>query len=93
MENSNNTGKLIGALLLGAAIGGALGILFAPDKGSETRKKISAKGSDLTDDLKEKFNGFIDKIKNDSGNNLAEVVKEKTNEFIGNRKEKNEKIN
>ena len=93
MENSNNTGKLIGALLLGAAIGGALGILFAPDKGSETRKKISAKGSDLTDDLKEKFNDFIDKIKNDSNNNLAETVKEKTNEFIGNRKEKIEKIN
>jgi gas vesicle protein len=49
MENSNNTGKLVGALLVGAAIGGILGILFAPEKGSETRKKLFAKGKDLKD--------------------------------------------
>ncbi|HEX7413144.1 MAG TPA: YtxH domain-containing protein, partial [Bacteroidia bacterium] len=51
MEKSNNTGKLIGALLVGAAIGGALGILFAPHKGSETRKRILAQGEDLTDGM------------------------------------------
>lgn len=63
MENSNNTGKLIGALLIGAAIGGALGILFAPDKGSETRKKLSAKGGDLTDAMKEKFKSFVNQVR------------------------------
>lgn len=62
MENSNNSVKLIGALLIGAAIGGTLGILFAPDKGSETRKKIAGKSNDLTDTLKEKFNEFLDSI-------------------------------
>jgi gas vesicle protein len=72
MENSNNAGKMIGALLIGAAIGGALGILFAPDKGSETRKKLCAKGEDLTDGMKEKFNDFLEEIKKE-----VEATKEK----------------
>jgi gas vesicle protein len=72
MEQSNNTGKLIGALLLGAAIGGALGILFAPDKGSETRKKILSKSDDLTDALKEKLDDLIEELKKET-----ETVKDK----------------
>ena len=79
MENSNNTGKLIGALLIGAAVGGVLGILFAPDKGSETRKKIAGKSEDITDALKEKFNDFIAEMKKE-----AESVKEKAHEFAEN---------
>ena len=43
-------------LLTGLAIGVAVGILLAPDKGSETRKKIADKGKDL----KDKFNDFVD---------------------------------
>lgn len=69
MENS---GKILGALLVGAAIGGALGILFAPDKGSETRKKIAGKANDLTDSLKDKFDSLLNEAKRE-----ADVVKEK----------------
>ncbi|MDQ3109133.1 MAG: YtxH domain-containing protein [Bacteroidota bacterium] len=73
MENS---GKMIGALLLGAAIGGALGILFAPDKGSETRKKIAGKTSDLTDSVKEKLDEVIEEAKS-----KFEAAKENFAEF------------
>lgn len=63
MEDSNNTGKLIGALLIGAAVGAALGILFAPDKGSETRKKIAGKTGDLSDTLKKTLTSLLEDTK------------------------------
>lgn len=72
MGNSDNSMKLIGALLVGAAVGGALGILFAPDKGSATRKKIAGKTTDLTDSLQEKFQAFLEDAKQE-----FESVKEK----------------
>lgn len=77
MENSNDTGRLIGALILGAAIGGALGILFAPDKGSETRRKIAQKSGDLTDSVKEKFMGLIDEVKKE-----VSSIKNKSHELV-----------
>lgn len=60
MEKSTSSIKVMGALLLGAAIGGGLGILFAPHKGSKTRKRIMAKGSDMSDTIKDKFDSFME---------------------------------
>jgi gas vesicle protein len=83
MEKSDNTGKIVGALLLGAAIGGtigaALGILFAPDKGTVTRKKLLTRGDDLAGTLKGKFNEFVEVAKKEVGN-----VRDKANEFVEN---------
>jgi len=59
MEDSNNTGKIIGALLVGVAVGGLLGVLFAPDKGSVTRRKLLSKGEDLKDAVSEKLSGMM----------------------------------
>lgn len=38
--SDNNTGAVLLALLTGAALGAGAGILYAPEKGSRTRKKI-----------------------------------------------------
>jgi gas vesicle protein len=86
METPNNIGRTVGALLLGAAIGGALGILFAPDKGSRTRKKLMAKGEDLTDTMKEKFEDFMDSVKEE-----IEEAKSKAGEYMANGTAKTEK--
>ena len=57
-----NTGKVALGVLAGLATGAVLGILFAPDKGSVTRKKIADKGKDSIDGLKTKYNSVIDNL-------------------------------
>ena len=57
-----DSGKILLGVLAGVAAGAIIGILFAPAKGSETRKKILNKTGDYSDELKEKFNEFIDGI-------------------------------
>lgn len=52
---ANNTGNALIAIVGGAAIGAALGILFAPDKGDKTRKKIKEGYKDLEKDMKKKL--------------------------------------
>ncbi|MBW7890923.1 MAG: YtxH domain-containing protein [Chitinophagaceae bacterium] len=55
--------KILLGFLAGVAAGAIAGILFAPDKGSETRRKISEDTSELGDHLKDSFNDFVDKVK------------------------------
>lgn len=56
------TGKLVLGILGGLATGAALGILFAPEKGTKTRKKIMSKGADYADELKDKFESVVEAV-------------------------------
>ena len=78
-------GKVLLGVLAGVAIGAALGVLFAPDKGWNTRKRISKKAEDLTEDLKEKFDEFLDNIsvKVDKVKEEAADIAEKTRARTG----------
>ena len=56
------TGKVLLGTLAGLTIGAIAGILFAPEKGSTTRKQIMDKGDDFVDKIKSKFDGFVDSL-------------------------------
>jgi gas vesicle protein len=51
----SDNGKVLGALVLGAAAGAVLGLLFAPSKGSDLVDKIKNNAEDLIDDLTSKI--------------------------------------
>ena len=68
---------MIGALLVGAAVGGVVGMLFAPAKGSESRRKIAGIPEEITDTIKERFNDFLEEAKEE-----IEAVKHKANDFM-----------
>jgi gas vesicle protein len=56
------TKLLLGALACVAA-GAAIGILIAPDKGSETRKKIVKKGEDTLKSVEEKVDDKLSEMR------------------------------
>lgn len=52
-------GKIILGILAGLAVGATLGILFAPEKGEETREKLRNKGEEASDLMQQKFTAWL----------------------------------
>ena len=83
----------IGKFIAGAAIGAGLGILFAPKKGSDTRKDLKEKLDNViakiksvdTDEVKEMFENKVEEIKQEledlDKEKVLKVAKEKGNDI------------
>lgn len=74
-------GLNLAALLAGAAVGATMGVLMAPDKGEETRKKISdnlksgAKQANAkVDDLRKKVLGLVSQDEHDFETNFSGLI-------------------
>jgi gas vesicle protein len=76
----NSNGKILAALAGGFAAGVVLGILFAPDKGSETRRKISEGGKKFAEGVKDTMHKGKEKF-NAMKEDIEQSVKEKLEEY------------
>lgn len=69
----NKSEKTLFAFVIGAAAGLAAGFLFAPEKGKNTRKKLSDKATELKDELKENIDA--DKLRSLANSAISGVEK------------------
>ena len=88
MKSSNVLLGIVGGLAAGAV----LGVLFAPDKGTNTRKKIAKKSSDLKDNITDSFNDFVSNVE-DKYKDLASKASGLMEEGSDNLEKINKKIN
>lgn len=79
-----SSGKVLLGVLAGAATGALLGILFAPHKGTVTRKKIVRNSGAFAEGVKGKINELLDDI-----TEKFEKVKEDVSEFAEQKMQKN----
>lgn len=81
-----SSGKILLGIIAGLAAGATLGVLFAPDNGKDTRKRISNKGEDYLDNFKIFIRNTLESVTRDfentnlnKGKSKADKIKEDFN--------------
>ena len=79
-----NNDKILIALATGLFVGGVLGVLFAPNEGKETRKRIADAEKKLNKSIKETVNRGKEKFSDlkDGVKEKIEALNEKVREFV-----------
>lgn len=94
----SDNGKTLAALLIGAAAGAVLGVLFAPEKGKKTRKKIldftQRKEDDLEGYVEDGVNYAKRKVEEgkDKASKLASNIHDKVTDFTNRAENKAEDL-
>lgn len=76
----NDTTKIIAVFAAGALVGAIAGVLLAPDKGSETRRKLSEQGKRMTDLFRDKLKTGKAKF-NDLKEGLKQLSEKEVEDF------------
>ncbi len=66
-------GKVLLGILAGVATGALLGMLFAPEKGEKTRRKIAKKGMDVVGDARVAIDDILVGVKDKLENTKQEL--------------------
>ena len=79
-ENSSSSGfAFIAGLVVGGAVGAIAGLMFAPEPGEETRKKVAEKSKVWADDFYSKFDDLkesVTEVMDDVKKGTAEVLED-----------------
>lgn len=71
--------KVMLLLAAGFVSGAVIGVLFAPDKGDETRRRIRSKAGELGEDIEKAYDEEIERLKS-----KIEKVKNRFSEEVSN---------
>lgn len=73
--------KALPGIIVGLAVGAVVGLLFAPESGKKTRKRISSESDSFFNDLQDQLQSGLDNIKSQY-NDYVDAASSKTHDAV-----------